>query len=323
MEASVVTSRGLATTLRSGHLTQRYAGVDSKRVGSLIPPYSQLDDPNEQSFPTNLSRGAMTTVGLKESSEHILRLRSLIPRLDLGCEGSMRKRWPPAKRNCLPPLSSSNEHTQMKQAAFRQKPCLNLQRTCDDSEKTINRLPKTVHFDQDLEHICFFLKTDQPSIVAISPCYVADNPRFYDNVAGTLVPREPEWDMSTPNFPEQDSTRREMPVRVQRVFFSGRRNVLVIFVVVVDLASEKFITCYFTRDCWKTVSETPAQYYRASSGRDGLKYEKFVMSIAFPRDDDLDSGPLLFRVRYSVNKEEFWDNNSGMNFEVYFHRRAS
>ncbi|CEI67836.1 unnamed protein product [Fusarium venenatum] len=47
MEASVVTPRGLATALCSGHLTQRYRGVDTKRVGSLIPPYSQLDDPKE------------------------------------------------------------------------------------------------------------------------------------------------------------------------------------------------------------------------------------------------------------------------------------
>jgi hypothetical protein len=283
MEASVATTRGLATTLRSGHLTQRYRGVDSRRVGSFIPPYSQLHDPKEHSFPTTLSRCAMATEELKDPSEHILRLCSLIPRLDLGCGGSMQKRWPTTKRNCLSPLSSSNQHTPVTQAAIRQKPCLKLQRAGHDSENTIKRLPKTVHFDQDLERICFFLKTDQPSIVAISPCYVADNPRFYDNVAGTLVPREPEWDMSTPNFPQQDSTRREMPVRVQRVFFSSRRNVLVIFALVADLACEKFITCHFTRDCWKTVCETPAQYYRASSNRGGLKYEKFVMSIAFSR----------------------------------------
>ncbi|PTD04096.1 Retrograde regulation protein 2 [Fusarium culmorum] len=138
--------------------------------------------------PAKLKKALRDHVNIVEKIEHILRLRSLMPRLELGYGGSMRKRWPTAKPNYLSPLSSSNEHTQIKQGAFWQKPCLNLQRTGHDSENTINRLPKTVHFDQDLERICFFLKTDQPSIVAISSCYVADNPRFYDNVAGTLVP---------------------------------------------------------------------------------------------------------------------------------------
>ncbi|KAH7189872.1 putative phosphatase regulatory subunit [Fusarium oxysporum] len=96
---------------------------------------------------------------------------------------------------------------------------------------------------------------------------------------------------------------------------------LYVLIVVAKLASEKSIICRFTRDYWKTVSETPAQYYRAPSSRSGQNYYKFVVSIRFFDADGLGSSPLFFRVRYIVNGQEYWDDNSGVNFEVDFRRK--
>ncbi|KAI8401652.1 hypothetical protein FOFC_18521, partial [Fusarium oxysporum] len=72
---------------------------------------------------------------------------------------------------------------------------------------------------------------------------------------------------------------------------------------------------------WKTVSETPAKYYRASSSRSVQNYVKFVVGISLFDADGLDSSPLFFYVRYIINGQEYWDDNSGVNFEVDFRRK--
>ncbi|KAH6979125.1 putative phosphatase regulatory subunit [Fusarium venenatum] len=110
-----------------------------------------------------------------------------------------------------------------------------------------------------------------------------------------------------------------MPVRVSTIYFSDYRKALAVFIAVENLAFEKSVTCRFTRDYWKTVSETPAQYYGTAGNRGGKSYDKFVVSIAFAKDDELGDSPFFFCVKYAVNEEEYWDNNSGINFEVDFH----
>jgi hypothetical protein len=96
---------------------------------------------------------------------------------------------------------------------------------------------------------------------------------------------------------------------------------LYVLIVVANLAFEKSIICHFTRDYCKTVSETPAQYYRAPSSRSGQNYYKFVVDIMLFDADELDSTPLFFCVRYIINGQEYWDDNAGVNFEVDFRRK--
>jgi hypothetical protein len=94
-----------------------------------------------------------------------------------------------------------------------------------------------------------------------------------------------------------------------------------VLIVVANLAIENPIICRFTRDYWKTVSETPAQYYRAPSSKNGQNSYKFVTGIRLFDADELDSSPLFFYVRYVVNGQEYWDDNAGVNFEVGFRRK--
>ena len=232
----------------------------------------------------------------------------------------MRKQFPVLNLYYSSPHKSGKWNTQKKKGALRQRSFLISQKPDPGVTDTTLPVPKTVHFDQDLERICFFLKADQSSMVATSPRFIADKPFVHNVKAETPITREAEWNISTPNFPCLDATRNDMPVRVQRVFFSSRRNILVMFVVVADLAYEKRFVCRYARDYWKTISEMPGQYYRTSSHRGGKRNDKFFITIALPPEDDLGSNPFFFCVRYSVAVEEFWNNNSGMNFEVDFHR---
>lgn len=48
---------------------------------------------------------------------------------------------------------------------------------------------------------------------------------------------------------------------------------------------------------------------------------KFVVGISLFDADGLDSSPLFFYVRYIINGQEYWDDNSGVNFEVDFRRK--
>ncbi|KAF5701192.1 phosphatase 1 regulatory subunit 3B [Fusarium mundagurra] len=180
---------------------------------------------------------------------------------------------------------------------------------------------KTVHFDPDLEHVRYFSNADKPLTSDTSPSFVSKNPLLDERIANQQVASSPQWEIFTTNFPDDDSTRKSMDVRVQRLYFSSRRMTLYVFIVVANTASEKSIICRFTRDYWKTVSETLAQYYRAPSSGSGQNYYKFVVSIRLFDADELNSSPLFFCVRYIVNGQEFWDDNSGVNFEVDFRRK--
>ena len=300
-----------AATLGSGHLAQRYRGVVSAGAQSLTP---------EIDLSTASGKCATIKAGLKESTKRILHLRSQGLSLNRSNEDMMRKQFSVLNLYCPSPHNSTQRTAQKKTGALRQGSCLVSQKPDPEVTDTTLSVPKTVHFDQDLERVCFFLKADQPSMVATYPCFVTDKPSVHKVRAETPITQEAEWNISTPKFPCRNPTRNDMPVRVQRVFFSSHRNVLVIFVVVADLAYEKRVVCRYTRDYWKTISETPGQYYRTSSHGGGKKNDKFVIIITLPREDDLGSDPFFFCVRYSVAMEEFWDNNSGMNFEVDFHR---
>ncbi|KAK2468769.1 hypothetical protein H9L39_19696 [Fusarium oxysporum f. sp. albedinis] len=156
---------------------------------------------------------------------------------------------------------------------------------------------KAVHFSPDLEHVRYFSNADKPLTIDASPPFMSKNPLLDERVTNQQVASSPQWEILTPNFPDDDSTRKSMDVRVQRLYFSSRCMALNVLIVVANLAIENPIICRFTRDYWKTVSETPAQYYRAPSSKNGQNSYKFVTGIRLFDADELDSSRLFFYVQ--------------------------
>ncbi|KAJ9419286.1 putative phosphatase regulatory subunit-domain-containing protein [Fusarium oxysporum] len=183
-------------------------------------------------------------------------------------------------------------------------------------------LPKTVDFHSQLEQVCYFFKSDKPANIWKTGSSAYEISTVHKHLASSQIIKQPRWEAVALNFPENDSTRKSMPVRVERLYFSGRHLALFGFVAVANLAFEKSIVCRFTRDYWKTISETPAYYYRAARTREGQEYDKFVFGIAMSDLDEFVLNPLFFCVRYAVNGQEYWDNNSEINFAVDFRRKA-
>lgn len=186
---------------------------------------------------------------------------------------------------------------------------------------------KAVHFDSHLEHVRHFLQVDRPLAVSAgsSPVenYESDSEYPFPG-DGKPNARSPpfEWELVTANFPHDNHARKTLPVRLEKVWLSADQKSLLGSVAVANLAFHKQVTCRFTLDYWKTVSEISAEYSHEMRPRETpLAYDRFTFTIKLSDMAHLESKTLFFCVRYSVNGQEFWDNNNDINFQVDFMKK--
>lgn len=187
---------------------------------------------------------------------------------------------------------------------------------------------KAVHFDSHLEHVRHFLQVDRPLAVSAgsSPVdsYESDTEYPFPNEKRPVTRTPPfEWEIVTPNFPHDSSLARNMlPVKLERVWLSTDQKTLHGSVAVANLAFQKLITCRFTLDYWKTTSEVVADFSHEIRPQDTpVAYDRFNFSIKLSETGDLTSKTLYLCLRYSVNGQEFWDNNGNANFQVDFRQK--
>ncbi|KAG2413530.1 hypothetical protein HFD88_002719 [Aspergillus terreus] len=180
---------------------------------------------------------------------------------------------------------------------------------------------KAVHFDSQLEHIRHFLQVDKPQAVSAgaSPVDDYDAEGEFPFAEHGSEARSYEWDIRLPNFPHDPSRRAHQRVRLERLYLSSDKTTLVGMVAVANLAFHKLVAARFTFDYWKTISEVSAEYHddgRRKQNYDG--YDRFSFSIKLDEQANLERKTMLICIRYTVNGEEFWDNNSSMNYQVKF-----
>jgi hypothetical protein len=188
---------------------------------------------------------------------------------------------------------------------------------------------KAVHFDSHLEHVRHFLQVDRPLAVSAgsSPVenYESENefPFGSDEASSRPRPSTYEWTISLANFPLDSEMRRSQPVFVERIFLSSDNKNLVGNIAVQNLAFHKSVVVRFTFDYWKTTSELAADYnndVRRKGSHDNL--DRFNFSIKLADQANLENKTLYFCVRYTVNGQEFWDNNGSSNYQVDFSKKA-
>jgi hypothetical protein len=188
---------------------------------------------------------------------------------------------------------------------------------------------KAVHFDSHLEHVRHFLQVDRPLAVSAgsSPVdnnYDSDNeyPFPHDDArSGTRSPPY-EWEIITANFPHDSHSRQSLPVKLEKVWLSPDQKNLLGYVAVSNLAFHKSVVCRFTLDYWKTTSEVAAEYNHEIRPREtALGQDRFSFSIKLSDTANLESKTLFFCLRYTVNGQEYWDNNNGHNFQVDFRKK--
>jgi hypothetical protein len=183
---------------------------------------------------------------------------------------------------------------------------------------------KAVHFDSHLEHVRHFLQVDRPLAVSAgsSPveAYESDGefPFSEDNSRGPPF----EWEIVVSNFPAESLIRLSLPVRVERVFLSSDNKTLVGTVAVANLAFHKHVVARFTLDYWKTTSEVVAEYNHDIRQPKREGYDRFNFNIKLADQANLEAKTMFFCVKYSVNGQEYWDNNNSTNFQVDFRKKA-
>jgi hypothetical protein len=186
---------------------------------------------------------------------------------------------------------------------------------------------KAVHFDSHLEHVRHFLQVDRPLAVSAgsSPNENYDSDTEYPFTGGDRsVTRSPpfEWEIVMNNFPVETAARRAQPVQLERVWLSTDQKCLIGSVAVANLAFQKYVTCRFTLDYWKTTSEVAAEYVaEIRPAEKPVGRDRFNFTIKLSDLANLESKTLYFCIRYNVKGQEHWDNNSGMNFQADFRKR--
>ena len=187
---------------------------------------------------------------------------------------------------------------------------------------------KAVHFqDSSLEHVRHFLQVDRPIAVSAgsSPVDSHDDESefpFGDN--GSSVPSPPfEWEIRLTNFPRVGVERGALPVRTERVYLSPDTKILKGDILVRNLAFHKLVVARFTLDYWKTTSEVVAQYKNDVPRSDAAHgCDLFTFIIELEDRVGLENKTLFFCVKYSVNGQDYWDNNNAVNYQVDFSKKA-
>jgi hypothetical protein len=185
---------------------------------------------------------------------------------------------------------------------------------------------KAVHFDYHLEHVRHFLQVDRSlAVSAGSPVDSHDSDTEYHFPRGDQSASESppfEWEILTANFPLDSLARRTLLVRLEKVWMSGDQKSMLGSIAVANLAFHKYINCRFTLDYWETTSEVSAGFSHEILPRNTpMGYDCFNVSIKLSDTVNLESKTLFFCIRYSVNGQEFWDNNGSANFQVDFRKK--
>ncbi|KAK3368323.1 putative phosphatase regulatory subunit-domain-containing protein [Podospora didyma] len=187
---------------------------------------------------------------------------------------------------------------------------------------------KAVHFDSHLEHVRHFLQVDRPLAVSAgsSPVDNYDSDSEYPfNTEDKSTARVPpfEWEIILQNFPVNTPARKAQAVRLERVWLSSDQKCLIGSIDVANLAFQKYVTCRFTLDYWKTTSEVTAEYMtEIRPVETPVGHDRFNFTIKLSDLANLESKTLYFCIRYIVNGQEHWDNNGGTNFQVDFKKKA-
>lgn len=166
---------------------------------------------------------------------------------------------------------------------------------------------KSVRFNED--QVRYFYKNQ-------SPLAVKSDPPYMDTSAD-------DYKITMPNWPTRNSIfyNTEQKIRMETVqlvngdielmsqnkfMIEGRCRAL-------NLSFHKLVSIRYSFDLWRTFQETTGEF-RESIASTSNTWDRFVFHIPIQPKDQLQT--LYLALRYTVDDQEFWDNNNGINYEV-------
>ncbi|OBZ86856.1 Protein phosphatase 1 regulatory subunit 3E [Choanephora cucurbitarum] len=168
---------------------------------------------------------------------------------------------------------------------------------------------KQVGFAQELEQVRYFYKTQ-------SPITVKSDPPVMDSSADDYKLTFPNWPTNRRVLYQSNGTIRMETAQLmdgdaeqmlnQHMVIEGRCRAA-------NLSFHKVVTVRYTFDLWRTYQETTG-VFRESIASTSNKWDRFVFNI--PVEAKQTSQTIYLALRYTVDNQEYWDNNNGANYEM-------
>lgn len=176
--------------------------------------------------------------------------------------------------------------------------------------KETQKKKKRVGFMQDLEQVRYFYKTQ-------SPITVKSDPPLMDTSADDFKLTFPNWSSSSRVLYQHHNSSVRMETAQlmdgdaeqmlnQQMVIEGRCRAA-------NLSFHKVVTVRYTFDLWRTYQETTG-VFRESIASTSNTWDRFVFNI--PVQAKQTPQTIYLALRYTVDNQEFWDNNNGMNYEM-------
>jgi hypothetical protein len=171
---------------------------------------------------------------------------------------------------------------------------------------------KAVHFSEDLEQIRHFLQSKCTASISADSSQTDEAQKYTSTLPAPskISPCQyTRWEVISYNL-HRGSRDRDF-VQLHEFHLSSDRQSLIGAVAVANIAFEKRVSARFTTDNWQTVSEVTAEFERPEGTHD-----RFNFTIALPAEAEAQAMTVIVCLRYQVNGQEFWDNNSGKNYFI-------
>ncbi|WEW60275.1 hypothetical protein PRK78_005760 [Emydomyces testavorans] len=191
------------------------------------------------------------------------------------------------------------------------------------SQRSKSKSSKSVHFEAHLESVCYFMKDDEPCLIAARISAVKRTNGDCDPLHSLSkeTPLLLHDSTCVLDLISQSAHRAEndVPVRVEQVYLSNEKNVTGTLAVA-NISFAKHVKVRFTLDGWKTVSETAAEYFGNHRNKG---FDTFGFTIRLEDQDALKNKTMSFCVCYVANNgKEFLDNNDSRNYQIEFSKLA-
>ncbi|KAI9319637.1 putative phosphatase regulatory subunit-domain-containing protein [Dichotomocladium elegans] len=177
--------------------------------------------------------------------------------------------------------------------------------------KAYGKKKKSVRFHEGahLEQVRFFLKTQAPSAIR----------------DGDPPSRPVSIELRRINWPDKmmirssiTTTSNAAMIRMETVQVASNCDASAITLIgrcrVANLAFQKHVVVRYTTDCWQSFHETEAMY-REPIASSANTWDRFSFQIEIGPDSSATT-TLYLALRYTVNGTDYWDNNSGHNYQI-------
>ncbi|CAO3660360.1 unnamed protein product [Rhizopus stolonifer] len=165
----------------------------------------------------------------------------------------------------------------------------------------LKKTKKSVSFGEPLEEVVYFHKTQPPRAIQ-EDLIVASDHRL----------TKPNWTKPT-LFGEKGKIRMEQAKLVDGDYELAKKNQLLMEgqCRAMNLSYQKLVSVRYTFDLWHSYQEVTGEFKESIPS---TTWDRFSFSIPIQTKDVPQT--IHLALRYSVNGQEYWDNNSGLNYKI-------